>query len=288
MLSVILLGVASVVGMAVKTSFLAFYAERETFFGQLEVRKFEALDTLKGFGIDLPSDILGELDPLSTMKWLDTAWTTLRGTLTGAFLTFFLLLFMLLETAGVKEKIVSVAADRVDALKRADEILSNVRRYLVFKSLISFLTGLLIYLFLLACDVRFALLWAFLAFLFNFVPNVGALIAALPAMTFVLVDSGVWWMVAVGLGFLASNTICGNLIEPRVMGQGMGLSPLVVFSSLLFWGYLLGPVGMLLSVPLTMAAKVTLDSGEETRWIAVLLGPDGGGRSLADTSSENP
>jgi predicted PurR-regulated permease PerM len=105
------------------------------------------------------------------------------------------------------------------------------------------------------------------------VPNIGSIIAAVPAVLLAMVQLGPWQALFAGLGYLAINLIMGNILEPRFMGHGLGLSPLIVFLSLLFWGWLLGPVGMLLSVPLTITAKIALDSHEDTRWVAVLLGP---------------
>jgi predicted PurR-regulated permease PerM len=113
-----------------------------------------------------------------------------------------------------------------------------------------------------------------LAFLLNFVPNIGSILASVPALLLALVQlgpSGALWSL---LGYVLINVIMGNLIEPRFMGRGLGLSTLIVFISLVFWGWILGPVGMFLSVPLTMMIKISLDSSDETRWIATLLGPE--------------
>jgi AI-2 transport protein TqsA len=87
---------------------------------------------------------------------------------------------------------------------------------------------------------------------------------------------------------VAVNLLMGNVVEPRFMGKGLGLSTLVVFLSLLFWGWVLGPVGMLLSVPLTITAKIALDSQPDTRWLAVLLGPESGAQPSAETGPEAP
>jgi AI-2 transport protein TqsA len=113
-----------------------------------------------------------------------------------------------------------------------------------------------------------------LAFFLNFVPNIGAIIAAVPAVMMALVQLGISHALMVAAVYLGVNFIIGSIIEPRFMGRGLGLSTLVVFMSLLFWGWVLGPVGMLLSVPLTITAKIALNSREETRWVAVLLGSD--------------
>jgi AI-2 transport protein TqsA len=115
-------------------------------------------------------------------------------------------------------------------------------------------------------------MWGVFAFLFNYIPNIGSIIAAVPAVLLALVQLGPGAAAFVGLGFLIVNTVVGSVIEPKIMGQGIGLSALVVFLSLAFWGWVLGPVGMLLSVPLTMAAKIALGGRASTQWLSVLLG----------------
>ena len=118
-----------------------------------------------------------------------------------------------------------------------------------------------------------------LRFMLNFIPNIGSIIAAVPAVLIAFVQFGLPSAGFVALGFLLVNTIMGNMVEPKLMGRGMGLSTLVVFLSLIFWGWLLGTVGMLLSVPLTMVVKIALESREESKWIAVLLSSDGDEKS---------
>jgi predicted PurR-regulated permease PerM len=113
-----------------------------------------------------------------------------------------------------------------------------------------------------------------LAFLLNFVPSIGSIIAAVPAILLALIQLGSGTALMAGLGYLVVNIVIGSIIEPRIMGRGLGLSTLVVFLSLVFWGWVLGPVGMLLSVPLTMTLKIALDSREDTQWIGVLLGSE--------------
>jgi predicted PurR-regulated permease PerM len=112
-----------------------------------------------------------------------------------------------------------------------------------------------------------------MAFFLNYVPNIGSIIAAVPAVLLALVQLGLGSALLVAAGYLVINIVIGSLLEPRFMGKGLGLSTLVVFLSLVFWGWVLGPVGMLLSVPLTITVKLALDSKQETRWLGVLLGP---------------
>jgi predicted PurR-regulated permease PerM len=144
---------------------------------------------------------------------------------------------------------------------------------MVIKTGISLVTGGMAALWLTILGVDYALLWGLLTFALNYVPNIGSIIAAIPPVLLAIVQLGIGKAIAAGAGYAVINVLMGNFVEPRFMGRGLGLSPLIVFLSLLFWGWVLGPVGMLLAVPLTMTAKIALDSREETRWIAVLLGP---------------
>ena len=124
-----------------------------------------------------------------------------------------------------------------------------------------------------------------MAFLLNYVPNIGSIIAAVPAVLLALVQLGMGTALLVAAGYLVINIIIGSVLEPRFMGKGLGLSTLVVFLSLVFWGWVLGPVGMLLSVPLTIAAKIALEGYSGTRWLAVMLGP---GVAKPATDGTNP
>jgi len=142
------------------------------------------------------------------------------------------------------------------------------------KTWISLATGAVIATWLTLLGVEYPLLWGLLAFLLNYVPNIGSIIAAVPAIMMAFIQLGIGSALATAAGYLVVNIAVGSIIEPRVMGRGMGLSTLVVFLSLLFWGWALGPVGMVLSVPLTMILKIALESRDDTRWFAVLLGPE--------------
>ena len=108
----------------------------------------------------------------------------------------------------------------------------------------------------------------------NYVPNIGSIFAAIPGVLTALVQFSALKAGYAAAGYIGINLLVGSVIEPRFMGRGLGMSTLVVFLSLVFWGWVLGPVGMLLSVPLTMILRIALEGNEDTRWIAVLLGPE--------------
>jgi len=110
------------------------------------------------------------------------------------------------------------------------------------------------------------------AFFLNFVPTIGSIVAAAPPIFLALVQHGGVSASILAVGYVILNVGVSNGLEPRFMGRGLGLSPLVVVLSMIVWGWVLGPIGMFLSVPLTTAVKISLQANEETRWIAVLLG----------------
>jgi predicted PurR-regulated permease PerM len=157
-------------------------------------------------------------------------------------------------------------------MNHINQIFTQIKSYMVIKALISLLTGFIVWMFLSVLGTDYAFLWGVLAFLFNFIPNIGSIIAAVPAVLITLVQLGGINALIVAIFYLIVNIVIGSVLEPKVMGRGLGLSTLVVFLSLIFWGWLLGIVGMLLSIPLTIMAKIIFAANEETKWIAVLLG----------------
>jgi predicted PurR-regulated permease PerM len=149
----------------------------------------------------------------------------------------------------------------------------DVRRYVSLKSIMSLLTGTLVTLWLWILGIDNAIFMGLLAFFLNFVPTIGSFIAAIPGVLLGFILLGPAMAAVTAIGYIVINLGVSNVIEPRFMGQSLGISPLVIIVSLVFWGWLLGPVGMLLSIPLTMAVKVGLEGSSATRSIAVLLGP---------------
>jgi AI-2 transport protein TqsA len=152
-----------------------------------------------------------------------------------------------------------------------DEAIDRIQRYMIVKGLMSLANGVLLGLWCWAWGVEGAFLWGVLAFALNFIPVVGSLMAALPPVALALVLGS--WPDAVGVaaGYVAVNLVVDNIIEPRVMGRAAGLSPLVVLLGMLFWGFVLGPIGALLSVPLTIVVGTALERSPGLAWIAVLL-----------------
>ena len=224
---------------------------------------------------DESMESLGDMiDPGWAMGLVATILNSLKDVLTNTFLIIFTMIFMLLEVSSFSTKVQAAFGRSADSLRRPRAFLHDLGRYLGIKTLVSCATGLLAGLLTWSIGLDFPLLWAMLAFLLNYVPTIGSIIAAVPAVLLALVQLGPGEASATALGFVGINVAFGNLIEPRLMGYGVGISPLVVFLGLVFWGWVFGPVGMLLSVPLTMAFKLAFESKVSTRWIAILLGSE--------------
>ncbi len=229
---------------------------------------------LQGLGIKASVPVLTEiLDPGALIKLVTTLLNALGNLVANGFLVMMTVIFMLLEAASFPAKIDAVLGGET-ARFRLERFLENLKHYMLIKTLVSVATGVLVTVLVSILGVDLPLLWGFLAFALNYVPNIGSIIAGLPAVVLTLVQLGPLRAIMVAGGYLAINLVLGNFLEPRFLGRGLGLSTLVVFLSLLFWGWLLGPVGMLLSVPLTMTVKIALDSREDTRWLSTLLGAE--------------
>ena len=228
------------------------------------------------FGINISGDRLTKIfDPAKVLDFTASTLGQLGNMMSNTALIFFIVLFILLEMNSIALKAKIFGATSSDkTMKNLSRIEKNVRHYLVIKTFTSLSTGVLISLALWIIGVEYAVLWGLIAFLLNYIPNIGSIIAAIPAILFAWIQLGfgsaIWTLAA----FAAVNMFIGYLVEPRVMGKGMGLSTLVVFLSLIIWGYMLGIVGMFLSVPLTMTLKIILEYNESTRPLAAMLGTD--------------
>ncbi|EOZ2785487.1 AI-2 transporter TqsA [Escherichia coli] len=227
---------------------------------------------LQRVGIDVSVDQLAHyIDPNAAMTLLTNLLTQLSNAMSSIFLLLLTVLFMLLEVPQLPGKFQQMMARPVEGMAAIQRAIDSVSHYLVLKTAISIITGLVAWAMLAALDVRFAFVWGLLAFALNYIPNIGSVLAAIPPIAQVLVFNGFYEALLVLAGYLLINLVFGNILEPRIMGRGLGLSTLVVFLSLIFWGWLLGPVGMLLSVPLTIIVKIALEQTAGGQSIAVLL-----------------
>ncbi|WP_163938097.1 AI-2E family transporter [Paraferrimonas sp. SM1919] len=219
--------------------------------------------------------IFSYLDPAKAMSLATNMLSGVGGVMGNLFLIILTVIFMLFEAQSIPNRLHLALDDPQNRLKQIDQFLQSVNQYMVIKTMVSLGTGAIVGIGLWIIGVDYVMLWAVIAFLLNYIPNIGSIIAAVPAVAIALIQLGPGAAGATALLYLVANTVMGNVIEPRFMGKGLGLSTLVVFLSLIFWGWLLGSVGMLLSVPLTMVVKIALESSENGKHLAVLLSDKG-------------
>lgn len=266
----------AIVGAILGSSIGDFTAALPGYQERLDVIKDGVIDfAIRHFNFDKSMENVGDMiDPGWAMGLVASILNSLKDVLTNAFLIIFTMIFMLLEVSSVGTKVEAAFGRSAESMQGPRVFLQNLGRYLGIKTIVSTATGTCAGVLTWSLGLDFPLLWAMLAFLLNYVPTIGSIIAAVPAILLALVQLGPGAAGATAMGFAAINVVFGNVIEPRLMGYGVGISPLVVFVGLVFWGWVFGPVGMLLSVPLTMTLKLGLESDARTRWVAILIGSE--------------
>ena len=269
---IILLGAFSGFGAIVGGSvneFTAFAAQNQARFdGIVETASawFEARD------IDPASlDLLNMLQPGKLINLLGGVLKNLAAVLSNFFLIMLTMIFMLFEAASFPVKVrAAVGKGRFD-IENMRHAVVQVQRYLGLKTATSLTTGLLVGFWTAILGLDFAVVWGLLAFLLNYIPSIGSIVAAIPAVLLALIQGGLGYALLVAVGYVVVNVGIGNFVEPWLMGRTLGLSTLVVFLSLVFWGWMWGGVGMLLSVPLTMIIKILFENTDDLQWISVML-----------------
>jgi len=273
-LLVVVLGVFAagfLLSLLIGTSIEEFRRSLPGYQQEITGQKDQLIAWLAGIGVHVPTSLGGEIfDPNAAMRLLSSVLRSFGSVLTNSFLIFITVIFILLEASSFSRKFAKISDTRSEFI---ENFVGKLNGYMGIKAVTSTITGVLVTLWLWLLGVDHAQLWGVMAFLLNFVPNIGSIIAAVPAVLLALVQLGMGTALLAAAGYLVVNIVIGSVLEPRFMGKGLGLLTLVVFLSLVFWGWVLGPVGMLLSVPLTITVKLALDSSKDTRWLGILLGP---------------
>lgn len=198
----------------------------------------------------------------------------------AAFIVLLCTVFMLMEARMFSRRLALIAEARGPNFERMLHAGKDIQRFLGIKTMVSLSTGFLAGFLCWAAGLDFYLLWGILAFALNYIPVMGSIIAGIPPTILALVLMGWPSAVAVGVGYTAINIFLGNFVEPMMMGHRFGMSTLVVIVSVMFWGWVWGPVGMFLAVPIMMMLKVVLENNYEFRWLAVAISKEkreGGG-----------
>ncbi|MFK7987260.1 MAG: AI-2E family transporter [Sandaracinaceae bacterium] len=267
------LGILFGLGGLVGGSLNEFYTRvpyYQTHLTELVLRYAEWVDH---HGLQVDAAGIGDaVDQAQVMTLVADLFQRVSALVSKALLVALLVLFMLFEAGPWRMKMAYVMHTPTQDLPRFAKAARELQTYLLVKSGLSVVTGALCGVWVAACGVDFALLWGLLAFLLNYIPTLGMFIATIPPVAVALIQFGPGGALLVLAGYLVINFTLGNFVEPRVMGRALGLSPLVVFLSMVFWGWLWGPVGALLAVPLTMMIKIVAANTEDLRWAAVLLG----------------
>lgn len=218
--------------------------------------------------INIPQQIGESFNPFDVGRDVAFKIASFLGT---TLLVLILTVFMLSEARMFGRRVNAILEARGPNLDRIMAATADIQRYLAMKTLVSLATGLLAGFLCWAAGLDFYILWGILAFALNFIPVLGSIIAGVPPFILAYLVDGGPSAIAVGVGYASINIFLGNFLEPMLMGRRFGLSTLVVIISVLFWGFVWGPVGMFLAVPLTMVLKVMLDNSDELRWIAVAI-----------------
>lgn len=214
------------------------------------------------------------VNPEAVVNLLGGTLAALAGLLQDAFLVLLAVIFILVEAAGFRAKVRLAFGERGRSLERMSQITLQVQKYLAVKTVVSLGTGFLAFVWVWTLGIDFPLMWGLVAFLFNYIPNIGSIVAAVGPSVLALVQVDLGRALVVAAGYVALNIAFGNILEPTLLGRRLGMSILVVFLSLVFWGWVWGPMGLLLAVPITMSLKIAFENTDDLRWIAVLLDAD--------------
>lgn len=254
-----------------------FVAELPRYRDEVRGTRTELIAWLKQLGVDTHGlEQQGEyLNTDDAVGWVGSIVSSLGDAAGDGLLILFIAVFLLAEAGSFPAKLQALPHAAAAATRqRIAHVIGDIRRYMIIKTWISLVNGVLVALCCLLVGVKYAPLWGLLTFFTNYIPNIGSLIAAVPTVLVALADRGLTGALLMAGGFLVVEGFSGYVLEPRWASKDLGISPLVVFLSMVFWGWVLGPAGMLLSVPLTIAVKIALESDPSTRWIALLLGSE--------------
>ena len=284
----LILAIGGLAALVVKT-IQEFRAQQDFYNDRLQEIAFFVITSLQGMGLPVSYDeFMSLFNPSRVLNFAGAAFASLTEMISNAFFIFLTMLFILAEGSNLFARLESsIKQLRLDTgwLQEFEE---NVQRYMAIKTVTSIGTGILVTILLSLIGVDFAVLWGVLAGLLNFVPTIGSIIAAAPAVLIALVQLGPGSMALTIVGYVVINIGVGTFLEPRFLGKQLGLSTLVVFLSLVFWGWMFGTIGMFMSVPLTIMAKLGLESSPATQWAATLLGDsaDATEATTKDTTEE--
>lgn len=266
---------SSSLGGIIGSSVARFSANLDEYDAKVTLGVANIFEFLRSFGFKISTDgVLKAIDPRTIMNFTAKLLNGLGSLMGNMAMILLIVAFMLAEKSSFGVKLKAILNKPEHSMTGITAAMSQINQYLAIKTVTSLATGLIIGVLLWAIGVDFPFMWGLIAFLMNYIPNIGSIIAAIPAMFMAFINLGPSGLIWTGVVFLAVNVTIGSVVEPRVMGKGLGISTLVVLLSLIFWGWILGTIGMFLSIPLTLAAKIAFESQDSTKWVAILLGTE--------------
>ncbi|MEA3440899.1 MAG: AI-2E family transporter [Chloroflexota bacterium] len=225
-----------------------------------------------GFNPGDVSAVASFINPEALLDAIGNFLASLIGTVADIVLIILLIIFLLLDALNVPEKLLQEIQSGSTHLERLFKVSGTLRNYVLLTTVVGLATGLLDTVWFFLMGVEFAILWGTLAFLLSYIPSIGFWLAAIPPTILALLESGPGTAVLVFLGIVLINGFAENVVKPKYMGEGVNLSPFMIVFSVIFWAAILGPLGAILGVPVTILFKETvLEGDEQNRWIARLM-----------------
>lgn len=265
----VLAGMVSLVGSSIND----FYKALPRYQARITAVVREDIAWLDAHGVHLSKQINEQITSIgNVMDLVGSLLSSVMSAITTSLLVSLLMVFILFEIRRWELKIRYAMGDPQADLRRFATAARELQKYLFVKTGISLVTGLLCGTWCAILGLDFPVLWGLIAFLLNYIPTIGSILAGIPPVLLAWVVFGPGAALGTATGYLVVNFTLGNVIEPRLMGRALGLSPLVVLVSMVFWWWLWGPLGALLSAPLTMGVKIALAQTTDLRWVAILLG----------------
>ena len=265
----VVFAVVVVVSLARLASLLPQYADRSDALLQ------SLSSSLSKFGVGQQQlhDAVSKVSPAKVVTLIGTLLAGLSGLVTGLVFLLCLMLFLSVEAGGMDRRLAAVAADRPDLETALRSFARGTRSYLLVTTVFGLIVAVLDGVALAIIGVPLAVLWAVLAFITNYIPNVGFVIGVVPPALLALLTSGVPEMLVVIGVYCALNFVIQTLIQPRFVGDSVGLAMTTTFVALVFWTWLLGPIGAILAIPLTILVKALLvDADPAAAWANALAG----------------
>jgi AI-2 transport protein TqsA len=267
-LILVALGGALVASLARLVDLMPAYSNK---FNELQA---DLSSALAGLGVDAAQirDVVSHTEPSVIAGLIPALLGGVAGALSNAIFLLAVLLFMSLDAAHFPDRLLAASAERPHVVEALRSFASGTRRYLLVSTVFGLIVAVIDTLLLWALGIPLPVLWGLLAFITNYIPNIGFLIGLVPPALLGLLEGGVPLMVAVIAVYSVVNFVIQSVIQPKIVGDAVGLSTTVSFLSLVFWGWVLGPLGALLAIPLSLLAKgLLVDIDPATRWIDPLI-----------------